>query len=231
MTTVVWLKDPKILFNKKQINIIWPKKGFSPEEKLNAITRLIVLLVLLGYLITNNWKIILLGVIALAIFVFLYNTRNNNKKKTISEKFGLKGKEAFTNPDTYKKYKGEFTNPTENNPVMNVLLPEIKYDPKRKPAAPAYNPVVGKQINNSTKEFVDESLGGNDVNKKLFASLGDSFEFEVGAMNRFYANPSTTIPNDQEGFAEFCYGNMISCKDGNDLACARNAPRIGATIN
>lgn len=231
MTTVVWLKDPKILFNKKQINIIWPKKGFSPEEKLNAITRLIVILVLLGYLITNNWKIILLGVIALAIFVFLYNTRNNKKQKTISEKFGLKGKEAFTNPETYKKYKGEFTNPTEKNPVMNVLLPEIKYDPKRKPAAPAYNPVVEEKINNSTKKFVDESLGGNDVEKKLFASLGDSFDFEVGAMNRFYANPSTTIPNDQEGFAEFCYGNMISCKDGNDLACARNAPRLGSTIN
>ena len=78
---------------------------------------------------------------------------------------------------------------------------------------------------------MDSTLGGKDVQKKLFASLGDSFEFEVGAMNRFYSTPSTTIPNDQAGFADFCYGNMTSCKDGDDLACARNAPRIGAITN
>lgn len=231
--TSVWLKDPRILLNKKYINVLWPKKIFTPEQKLNAVTRLIIILVLLGYLITSNWKIIILGIIVLLIFVFLYNTRNNNKntQKTISEKFGMKGKEAFTNPDTYNKYKKEFTNPSEHNPVMNVLLPEIKYDPKRKPAAPAYNPVVEEKINNSTKDFVDTSLGGDDIQKKLFSSLGDSFEFEVGAMNRFYANPSTTIPNDQGGFADFCYGNMISCKDGNDLACIRDNPRLGSIPN
>jgi hypothetical protein len=31
-----------------------------------------------------------------------------------------------------------------------------------------------------------------------------------------------TIPNDQGAFAEFCYGSMISCKEGNNFACARN---------
>lgn len=231
--TIVWLKDPKILLNKKYVKIIWPKKDFTPEQKLNAITRLIIILVLLGYLITGNWKIIVLGIIALLLFVFLYNTRNNkkDKAKSLKEKFGMKGKEAFTNPDTYKKYKGEFTNPTEKNPVMNVLLPEIKYDPKRKQAAPAYNPIVEKEINKSTVDFVGSTLGGNDVDKKLFTSLGDSFEFEVGAMNRFYANPATTIPNDQGGFADYCYGSMISCKDGDDLACARDAPRLGSIMN
>jgi hypothetical protein len=50
-------------------------------------------------------------------------------------------------------------------------------------------------------------------------------------MNRFYATPSTTVPNDQAGFADYCYGNMVSCKDGDDLACARNAPRLGSITN
>ena len=31
---------------------------------------------------------------------------------------------------------------------------------------------------------------------------------------QFYTNPSTTIPNDQESFAKWCYGDMPSCKDG-----------------
>ena len=232
MSTVVWMKDPKILMNKSSINEVWPKKTMNPEEKLNAITRLIIVMTLLGYLITNNWKILIIGVIALSTFVFLYSAQQKKTdSNSITKKFGLKGKEAMTNPSTYKKHKNTFTSPTPENPVMNVLLPEIKYDPKRRPAAPAYNPVVEKEINNATKDFVDSTLGGNDVQKKLFASLGDSFDFEVGAMNRFYATPSTTVPNDQAGFADYCYGNMVSCKDGDDLACTRNAPRLGSITN
>ena len=34
---------------------------------------------------------------------------------------------------------------------MNVLIPQIYYDPKRKPAAPAFNPSVEKEINKSVK--------------------------------------------------------------------------------
>lgn len=232
MSTVVWMEDPKVLMNKNYISDIWPKSSMSPEEKLNAVTRLIILITLLGYLITSNWKIVIIGIIALVVFVFLYYAQQKkNDSTSMSKKFGLKGKEAFTNPSTYKKYKKDFTQPTKQNPLMNVLLPEIKYDPKRKPAAPAYNPAVEKEINDSTKEFVGGTLGGNNVQKKLFASLGDNFEFEVGSMNRFYANPATTVPNDQGGFADFCYGSMISCKEGNDLACARDAPRLGSVIN
>ena len=29
-------------------------------------------------------------------------------------------------------------------------------------------------------------------------------------------------------FAEFCYGDMVSAKEGNELALARNLPRIGS---
>jgi hypothetical protein len=156
--------------------------------------------------------------------VDLKNTKSNNKYK-------LKEKEGFTNNNTYLKNKKDFTNPKQNNPVMNVLLPEISYEPKRKPAAPAYLPSVEKQINNTTEEFVNNSLGGDNIKEKIFSSLGDKFEFEVGAMNRFYATPSTTIPNDQGAFADFCYGNMLSCKEGNTFACARNNPRIGSVMN
>ena len=30
----------------------------------------------------------------------------------------------------------------------------------------------------------------------------------------FHTMPNTTNPNDQKAFAEFCYGNMRSCKEG-----------------
>jgi hypothetical protein len=62
----------------------------------------------------------------------------------------------------------------------------------------------------------------------LFSTLGDSFEFEDFAQHTFFATPNTTIPNDQHGFAEFCYGDMVSGKEGNDFALMRNNPRIGS---
>jgi hypothetical protein len=62
------------------------------------------------------------------------------------------------------------------------------------------------------------------ISTKLFKSLEDNLAFEQ-SMRPFYSNPSTTIPNDQNAFAEFCYGSMVSCKEGNQLACTRNLPR------
>ena len=229
MKTVVWIKEPTILMKRNHISQIWATSSMSPEEKLNAVTRLIIVLSILGFLVTNNWRIVIVGAISIAVFVFLYNSKYESSE--ISKKYGIKHKEAFTNPSTYKKNKTQFTTPTKQNPVMNVLLPEIKYDPTRKSAAPAYNPVVEKEINDSTIDFVNSSLGGKDIDKRLFASLGDSFDFEVGAMNRFYSTPSTTVPNNQQEFADFCYGGMTSCKDGDSLACSKNHPRIGSVIN
>ena len=41
-------------------------------------------------------------------------------------------------------------------------------------------------------------------------------------MRQFYSTSSTTIPNDQDGFLKFCYGDMLSCKGGDELACSNN---------
>ena len=51
-------------------------------------------------------------------------------------------------------------------------------------------------------------------------------------MQTFYATANTRVPNDQEGFANFCYGDMISSKEGNPLALERsNLPRMGSVYN
>ena len=63
-----------------------------------------------------------------------------------------------------------------------------------------------------------------DISDKLFRDLGEQYVFEQ-SLRQFTSNPSTTIPNDQAGFAEFAYGSMVSCKEGNLFACARNLPK------
>ena len=46
-------------------------------------------------------------------------------------------------------------------------------------------------------------------------------------MRNFHSMPNTTIPNGQKAFAEFCYGNMPSCKDGDNEQCSKINRRVG----
>ena len=150
------------------------------------------------------------------------NENNNGNSSSV---------EGFTNPKVYNALKGNFTNPTKTNPLMNVLLPEIQDDPKRKMAAPAYNKAVEKQINNRTEDFIVSNFDNDpEIKKKLFSNLGDSLEFENFGQYNFYATANTRIPNDQKSFADFCYGDMISGKEGNDFALMKNNPRIGSIV-
>ncbi len=220
MTTPFWLNDPTVLMKQEDIAKIWPAPGMSTPEKLNAITRLVVILTILGYLVTQTVKIVVTGIVTLVAIAILYRA---NMWSETQETIKSAGKEAFTNPQMYKYIKGAYTEPTEQNPSMNVLLPEISDDPHRKAAAPAFNPAVEKKMNDATQKFVASSFDDPDIDKKLFKDLGDSFTFDQ-SMRTWYATPNTRVPNDQKAFAEYCYGDMISCKEGNETACSRSMP-------
>jgi hypothetical protein len=236
--TPFWLNEPTILFDKKQITEIWPNPNMSNMEKLNAISRFVIIASLLGYLITLNIGIIFVGIITLAVIAILYHVQSNKANADENAKeLPPKIKESFTNAILYNEVKDDYTNPKENNPMMNVLLPEISYNPTRNEAAPAFNVEVEKNINNSTKDYVvdttfsDESAKQKEyIKRKLFSDLGDSYNFDY-SMRNFYTNPNTTIPNDQGGFANFCFGDMISAKEGNEFALGRWQPRVGGTYN
>ena len=105
---------------------------------------------------------------------------------------------------------------------MNVLLTDYVDTPLRKPAAPSFNPAVEQEIIEVAKDKA--------VNPRIFKDLGDNLAYETSLRN-FHTNPSTTIPNDQGGFANFCFGDMISAKEGNEFALGRWQPRVGGTYN
>ena len=237
-----WLNEPTILFNKKYITEIWPNQNMTNMEKLNAISRFVIIASLLGYLITLNIGLIFVCIVTLAVIAILYHIQSNKNKQDAMKKekeqdAPTKKKEGFINSTLYNELKNDYTNPQERNPMMNVLLPEISYNPLRNEAAPAFNVEVEKDINNNTKNYVvnttfsDESTKQKEyIKRKLFSDLGDNYNFDY-SMRNFYTNPNTTIPNDQEGFANFCYGDMVSAKEGNEFALGRHQPRLGGTYN
>jgi hypothetical protein len=155
MTTSFWLYNPNILFKSEQISNIWPTPEMSFAEKLNAISRLVILFTLLGYLITKNFKIVLSGLVTLGTIILLFLIKQNKKR------------EGFTKNDIYNMLKPTYTEPTRGNPAMNVLLTEIVDNPNRNKAAPAFMPIVEADINEKTKQFVVGNFNDPSVDQRL----------------------------------------------------------------
>ena len=201
-----WLNDPSVLLHKKYIKNILPNREESKEEKLNAITRLILLLSILGYLITRSKKFIGYGIFCLAIIVVYYKT-NNGEKNVEGFNFADLNK---NNKNQKKITKANYTLPTKKNPLMNVLLNEYVEDPKRKPGAPSYLPEVENMIYEK------------EIDPNLFKDLGDAESYH-NSMRQFYTTANSQIPNDQEAFLDYLYHNMPSCKDQGYVQCTNRS--------
>tara|TARA_B110000046_G_scaffold139137_2_gene145506 strand:- start:5199 stop:5852 length:654 start_codon:yes stop_codon:yes gene_type:complete len=213
MVDTFWLNDPTILLNKDHISEVIPQ-GNTLSSKLNSVTRLVIIMTVVGFALTRSYRVLVSSVLTLCAIVAIYKIKKREIiKKTIDKRLF---KEGFTNPQLYKKNQQKYTNPTKKNPFMNVLLPEIKYNPKRNAAAPSFDPKVEKKIN--------ESAGNVGIDPRLFLDLGDSINFEQ-SMQRFYTTANSRVGNDQTAFAKFCYGDMPSCKDDNGLQCLKSNPR------
>ena len=75
MSIEFWTNDPTILFNKDYIFELWPTPNMTYNQKLNAITRLIFFLTILGFAITMSLKILFIGVATIAAIFALYATQ------------------------------------------------------------------------------------------------------------------------------------------------------------
>ena len=230
MASTFWLNDPTILLNKEYILQLWPTSSMSFEKNLNAISRLIIILSILGFLATRSINIIIVGVVTLIVIIILYNTR---KPKLMRTKEGFttdkdnsimnNGSPVIDSPKTLQKFlNNEFVLTSKKNPLSNVLLTDIADNPTRKAAPPSFNIQVYEDINNNTKKMVQSlNPGIKNTNKQLFGDLGEKFEFDQ-SMSRFYSTPNTKVANDQGAFAEYLYGDMPSCRNGDPFACVQD---------
>ena len=228
-----WATNPNILFDSQYVMEFFPVENMTYNQKLNAITRTVIILALLTFFTSGNIRVIIVSIITLfAIFILHYYHMKeaNNKKKSTLLKETIK--EGFSNPaNDYLESENiqisdeVFDEPTPENPFSNVMMTDYDYNPDKKPAPPAFTKNVNEQILEDAKQLVVKSNPDQpDIADKLFKDLGEQYVFEQ-SLRPFHSNPSTTIPNDQQAFAEFCYGSMVSCKEGNPFACARNMTR------
>lgn len=237
-----WSENPNVLLNLSYISEFFPSSDMSYNQKLNAISRMIIVLTVLMFLITRTSRSILFGVISLgAIYLvhYYHDLEKKKEEKKLDAFTGFGGQTKDSSPALAVLGNADkllvspievFDQPKAENPFSNVLVTDINGNPTKKPAPPAYNDQVNKQILAAAKDAVLNANPGNpDISDKLFKDLGEQMSFEQ-SMRQFYSNPATTTPDDQKAFAEFCYGSMISCAEGNKFACARNAAAMRHTF-
>lgn len=111
----IWVLKPSVLFTEKKLKEFIPKPTMTYSEKLNALTRLIIYMSLLFFIIHRNFMILLLPLSCMAVIFFLV-------------KWGIeldKIKEYFQNTpvETHRE-------PTYSNPFMNQLPTDKVIQPK-----------------------------------------------------------------------------------------------------
>jgi len=229
MTTHFWINEPTILFDKKYMLELWPTSEMTYNQKLISITRLIIILSVFGFTFTKNINMLVSGSITILVVFLFYkiNTRKLDRnlltKEGFQDGFPMKkdgivnGKEPLGD-----LLKTDYAPTNYKNPLSNVLLPEIKYNPERKSAPPSFNTEVYGDINDAAKKTIQSMNPGiKTTDKQLFGDLGENFEFDQ-SMRSFYSTPSTQIPNDQGAYANYLYGDMPSCRDGDGMACVKD---------
>lgn len=230
-----WSNDTTVLFNKNYIFELWPTTNMCYEQKLNAITRLIIIITILGYILTMSKRILLVGFLTLAgIFILFKMRKQKVTKEMLNEGFTVTGNEAtglfdknnasFINPVTLDVVlKTEFKEGNKKNPFSNVLLTQIMDDPNRKSAPPSFNVDVDEGITTNVKRAVQMMNPGiENSNKQLYGDLWERFELDQSD-RVFYSTANTRVePGDQGAFSKFLYGTMPSGKESTpDGALAR----------
>ena len=188
------------------------------NQQLNALSRTIIVLTIVSFILSQSKTLLVISMITLASIYFLHKSQMEESKR---EKFTTPAKDYITQNGGVIP-TDLFQEPSSTNPFSNVLVTDIADNPQRKPAPYAGNPVVRDDILIKAKQMVEASnYEQPDIVNKLFKDVNEQLSFEQ-SMRQFHSTSSTTIPNDQGAFAEFCYGGMTSCKEGNLFACARN---------
>jgi hypothetical protein len=204
-----WFENPDVLFdgfNGDAFKKFIPSSKMNFTERLNAITRFCIYLFVLLFLLSDSdvWMYIpLIGALSMILVWF------------IRRKFRA-GHSMFSTQRTYENASSSppprRRRPTYQNPLMNHLPSDYEGDESTLPERLEMQPEAWERV----KKDVDKEYYGN-----MYRNSSDLYEQE-GSKRSFYQMPSTTIPNDQNAFAKWCYRVPSVCKESGD-GCVRYA--------
>lgn len=195
MKQEIWYQNLASFFSYENLSKFFPHKKFSSTEELNALFRFSLYLSILLYLYNGNIQVFMIPIIVGLFTYYTFNKIKNNSELLNDSFYNYyinKKKE-----DVLDLAKVETRPPTKNNPFMNPnLITEKNPDAKNE-----------NVFSTDTKEKIEKFYDEN-----AYYNVDDIYNKQNGNYS-FYTIPSTTIPNKQQDFAYFLYGDMKSCKD------------------
>jgi hypothetical protein len=216
-----WINDISVLYKINNVSKFIPTYTMTKIEKLNAITRLCIIAIIL-FLINgkNDWIYIIIVIILSTLVIYLYdknkedytntdtNTNTDTKTKTNTDtnieigRFDQNGDIIYDDNSTDlssisdKDSSCNCRSPTKDNPFMNGSVEDIG----------KYSPIACNSDDEDIKSQITEKF-----NEDLFKNTTDLFEHK-NAERQFYTVP---VPNgipDTIKFANWTYKSKRSCK-------------------
>jgi len=214
-----WLEDPSVLW--KSANEFFPFTEYDKRctaAALNSFTRfgIYLSLVLAAVRMELIWLIIGVLFAVFAVGAWKFMDSNGAVREGFEQHDGFDTAAPILDPRAViNEYVPDIigermrTVPTASNPFMNVMLTDIGDNPYKPPATNA-----GSQAVKAELDSYFQTMFANDP--------GDVFNHTSGQRN-WIIMPSTTIPNDQESFANWLYRVPgQTCKEGNMDVCNFN---------
>jgi hypothetical protein len=153
-TIPFWYNDPNILFQPPYMYELFPMQNMTYEQKLNAVTRSVLLLTIVGIFFSRNLQIVAVSAITIFAIFIMYYYHEKERQKMESKKIVEEVREGFDNPNPAMDYLKDnnmpidpniFAPPSSANPFSNVLIPDYDFNPNKKPAQPAFNKNTNNQ--------------------------------------------------------------------------------------
>jgi|UniRef100_A0A6C0HMV7 hypothetical protein len=185
-----WGDNPTLLFDSRYIQEIWIYDGMDRNQSLNALSRLIIVLSVIGFACFNRILFLVIGGILLGCIVLFHHSQKENFETELSD---------------YQRID-------QSNPMNNVLMQDYKYNPMKTAEPKDYGEQKEKSINDKTKQFILQENKSNSQIGDLFKNKGDQFQFEQ-SLRPFHTNPVTTVDQSEyKDFLKYCYGVLPSDK-------------------
>lgn len=202
-----WSENYNILFDRNQIFLFIPTNDMTLIEKLNAIFRLSIILSIALYIFTSNYNYLYIFILVGLFTYFIYYYQKENVELYMDSVSNSKYNDIQKDLLREEKSKSN-VKPTINNPFMNINL--ITSDKTKEEAPQSWN-------NDDLKENIEEKFNYN-----LYRDVSDLYG-KSNSQRQYYTTPSTTIPNNQTGFAKWLYGQGPTCKE-KSIYCAPEMP-------
>ncbi len=177
-----WAEDFTILFKKERLIEFFPRKEFTNNENLNAITRLVIYASILFFIFTKKQESLyyIIGVLLLTYFLW----KNSSKSKENIE----------------NESKQNCVAPTKNNPFMNVLMNDYLENPNRQEACDINDETVKQGIeenfNNNLYKDIDDIFDRMNSQRQFYTTPSTTIPNKQDDFaNWLYKTPATCKEN------------------------------------